>query len=273
MKNPPTLLVVTPTLGDSRYLDATVESVRSQPLRVRHVLSVPAARVALLQERYPHTLVVADVGKAGAIYGALNAALAQVPDGWDWFTYINDDDLLLPGFGTMAYRHFASARPAPVTYGDVQLIDEDDRPLGRITVAPNPRWIPALLQQGISPVMQQGMLFHRDTVARLRGFDLRYRLCADLDFWLRACANGDRLQYYPAPVAQFRLRRGQISGDTSQTEREQDEIVHRLFPDRLPAWQRRVTQLRYRCHNLPRYLERFRTRGVRTSYQMLQQAT
>ena len=273
MNTSPTLLVVTPTLGDSRYLDQTVDSVRAQPLTIRHVLAVPAARVAALQERYPHTLVVPDVGKAGAIYGALNAALAQVPDGWDWFTYINDDDLLLPGFGEMARRHFDLAQPAPVTYGDVGLIDDDDRPLGRITVAPDPRWIPALLQQGISPVMQQGMLFHRDTVAWLRGFDLHYRLCADLDFWLRACAAGHRLRYYPVPVAQFRLRRGQLSGATALTEREQEEIVQRLYPARLPAWQRQATRLRYRLHNLPRYLERFRARGIRTSYEMLQQAT
>jgi hypothetical protein len=273
MNPSPTLLVVTPTLGDSRYLDRTVDSVRMQPLAIRHVLSVPAARVASLQERYPHTQVVPDAGKAGAIYGALNAALAQVPDGWDWFTYINDDDLLLPGFGAMARRHFASAAKEPVVYGDVQLIDEDDQPLGRITVAPNPRWIPALLQQGISPVMQQGMLFHRDTVARLGGFDLHYRLCADLDFWLRACAGGERLCYHPMPVAQFRLRRGQISGDTSVTEREQEEIVRRLYPAPLPAWQRHLTRLRYRLHNLPRYLERFRARGLRTSYELLQQAT
>lgn len=273
MHSSPTLLVVTPTLGDSRYLDRTVDSVRTQPLAIRHVLSVPAARMAALQERYPHTLVVADVGKAGAIYGALNAALAQVPDGWDWFTYINDDDVLLPGFGDMARRHFASAGKEPVAYGDVQLIDEDDQPLGRITVAPDPRWIPALLQQGISPVMQQGTLFHRDTVARLRGFDLHYRLCADLDFWLRACAAGDRLRYHPLPVAQFRLRRGQLSAETALTEREQEEIVRRLYPTPLPAWQRSLTRLRYRLHNLPRYLERFRHRGIRTSYQLLQQAT
>ena len=273
MKSSPSLLVVTPTLGDSRYLDQTVESVQTQPLAICHVLSVPAPRVAELQARYPHTIVVPDAGRAGAIYGALNAALAQAPAGWDWFTYINDDDLLLPGFGEMARRHLASANPAPVTYGDVGLIDEEARLLGRITVAPDPRWIPALLQDGISPVMQQGMLFHRNTVTRLRAFDLHYRLCADLDFWLRACAAGDRLRYYPVPVAQFRLRRGQISGDTAQTEREQEEIVRRLFPARLSAARRRVTRLRYRLHNLPRYFERFRARGVRTSYELLESAT
>jgi len=273
MKPAPILLIVTPTLGDSPYLDQTVDAVRAQRLNIRHVLAAPAARVSALQDRYPHARVVPDAGRAGGIYGALNAALEQVPSGWDWFTYINDDDVLLPGFTTAATRHFLSSDQALVTYGDVELIDEDDRGLGRITVAPDPRWIPALLQQGISPLMQQGTLFHHDCVARLRAFDLRYRLCADLDFWLRACAAGERFRYFALPVAQFRLRRGQLSGDTRLTDREQTEIVQRLFPARLPGWQRQATRLRYRLHNLPRYLERFRARGFRTSYQMLQQAT
>lgn len=272
MNTTSSLLIVTPTLGDSAYLDATVRSVSAQPFRITHLLSVPAPRVSELQARYPHTLVVPDAGRAGGIYGALNAALDQAPAGWDWFTYINDDDLLQPGFAAAATLHFIADRPAAVGYGDVELIDDGGNRLGLITVAPDPRWIPALLQEGISPLMQQGMLFRRDCVQRLRHFDLRYRLCADLDFWSRACAAGEDFRYHPIVVARFRLRGGQLSGNTALTEQEQDEIVRRHFPVRLPAWRRHLARVRYRLHNLPRYLERFRTRGVHTSYTLLQQA-
>jgi GT2 family glycosyltransferase len=269
MKSDATLLIVTPTLGESAFLDETMESVASLGLPVVHVLSTPQARVAALQERYPHAQVVPDAGRSGGIYGALNASLASAPAGWEWFSYINDDDRLLPGFGHVVRRHLASADPEPVLYGDVELIDETGRNIGTVTVEPNPRWIPALLQEGISPVMQQGMLFHRDCVARLGGFDTRYRLCADLDFWLRARAAGERFRYYPVRVAQFRLRQGQLSGNTGCTILEQDSIVRRYFPEQLPAWRRHVACWRYRLHNLPRYLQRIRRHGVRTSYQML----
>jgi len=152
----------------------------------------------------------------------------------------------------------------------VEQIDEEGRRIGMVTVERNPRWIPAVLQKGISPLMQQGMLFRRDWVTRLGGFDLRYRLCADLDFWLRARAAGAGFRYYPVHVAQFRLRRGQLSSDTDCTILEQDSIVRRHFPEQLPAWRRHVAGWRYRFHNLPRYLERFRTHGVRSSYEMLE---
>lgn len=263
------LLVVTPTLGLSPWLGETVASVAAQSLDLDHVLVSPLPQQRALQNRFPDTHVVPDAGKAGGIYGALNAALEQSPADWDWFTYINDDDTLLPGFRDVFLRHVHSAKPAPVVYGDVALITEQGQEVSHITVERNPARIPALLQQGISPLMQQGMLFRRDAVLRLRGFDLRYRLCADLDFWLRALVNGERFHYYPERVAQFRLRDGQLSGDTRTTELEQSDIVRRLLPTPVSTLRKLWARWRYRVGNLPRYLARFRTRGFRTSYEIL----
>lgn len=265
----PHLLVVTPTLGTSPWLDATIDSVAALGLDVVHLLAAPADRQRSLQHRFPHTQVVPDAGKSGGIYGALNAALTQAPAAWDWFTYINDDDALLPGLGEVFRRHAPSQTPAPVVYGDVDLVTEQGQVLSRVTVETDPSWIPALLQQGISPLMQQGMLFQRATVRRLGGFDQRYRLCADLDFWLRALAAGHRFRYYPHRVAQFRLRGGQLSGDTHTTEVEQADIVRRHLPVLVRPAQLRWARWRYRLRNLPRYLARFRTHGFRTSYRIL----
>lgn len=270
MKSSPTILVVTPTLGISRFLEQAIESVLAQPVPVLPVLVAPASRVAVLQARFRSTVVLPDAGREGGLYGALNVALAQAPGGWEWFTYINDDDLLLPAFGKVAQRHLSLDTPEPVAYGDVDLIDEEGQSVGRVTIEHRPEWIPPLLQQGISPLMQQGTLFRRDCVDRLGGFDLHYRLCADLDFWLRACAMGERFRHYRVSVAQFRVRHGQLSGNTALTVREQNEIVARHLPDRLPAWQRHAAVWRYRLHNLPRYVRRLRTHGLRTSYEILE---
>lgn len=267
------ILVVTPTLGESAFLDKTMDSVATQLLDILHVISAPKKRLQALQMRFPHACVVPDGGKSGGIYGAINAALTKVNEGWDWFTYINDDDILLPGFSEAFYRHMRLVAPEPVTYGDVDLIDENGRAISRVSTERNPAWIPALLQQGVSPLMQQGMLFRRDIVRRLEGFDLRYRLCADLDFWLRAFATGAKFRYYPRRVAQFRLRSGQLSGNTAVTQHEQDEIVKRHLPVPVTPWNARFARWRYRAFNLPRYLERTRTRGFCTSYQLLQSNT
>ena len=121
------ILIVTPTLGTSSYLDETVRGVTSLPVPFLHVLVTPAPMVESLQARYPHAIVLADAGKAAAIYGAINVALRSSGDDWEWFTYINDDDELGPGFGRMAQEHFARANPEPVVYGDVRIIDDEGR--------------------------------------------------------------------------------------------------------------------------------------------------
>jgi glycosyltransferase involved in cell wall biosynthesis len=266
---PLTTLVLTPTLGVSPYLDETVRGVAALGIPTLHVISAPAGRLGELQERYPSTRVVEDAGKSGGIYGALNAGLKASPEGWEWFTYINDDDLLLPRFGELVLRHVGQPSPEAVAYGDVELVREDGRVVSRVTNERSPAWIPALLQQGISPLMQQGMLFNRESVVRLGGFETRYRLCADLDFWLRAYAGGDRFRHYALVAARFRMRKGQLSSETSRTIREQDEIVARLLPSRIPRALRTWARWRYRVCNLPRYLERIRSSGWRTSYELL----
>jgi glycosyltransferase involved in cell wall biosynthesis len=268
MTNPGTVLVLTPTLGESAFLDQTVASVAAQSVPILHVLSVPAAKAEAVQRRFKHTLVVPDAGRAGGIYGALNAGLQAAPPDWEWFTYINDDDVLLPGFSDLVRRQ-AGGPGGGVAYGEVDLLDESDAILTGITIERNPRRLGALLQSGISPLMQQGTLFSRAAVVAAGKFDLRYRLCADLDFWLRCWASGQPFTYHRMRVAQFRLRAGQLSGDTARTRAEQDEIVRRHLPLASGSAQRAWAVARFRVDNLPKYLRRFRRNGLQTSYAIL----
>ncbi len=267
------LLVVTPTLGDSPFLDASIQAVRDLALRTTHVISCPAGRIAAMRDRFPHCIVVPEAGREGAIYGALNTALntalEQAPKDWDWFTYINDDDELTPGFAQMARAHFQRANAEPVTYGDVRVITEDGTPVSLITTEKTPRYFAPLLREGISPLNQQGMLFRADVVRELKAFDMRYRLCADLDFWLRAHAAGHAFRHYPIEVGKFRIRAGQLSGDVGLTIREQREVVSRVLPGGSSALMLRWARLRYRLLNLPRYLERRRLAGWATSNTLL----
>ena len=266
----PRLLIITPTLGTSAYLPETVASVRAvKEAMIQHVLVCPPARLAALQQDYPHCRVVPDQGRAGGIYGALNAGLAAAPEGWDWFTYINDDDLLAPGFSRLLARHCLPENTATVAYGDIMNIDSAGLPLGRMTVERSPRRMPALLQQRISPAGQQGMLFGAPVVKALGGYRLEFKLCADLDFWARAYAAGFRFVYYPWTVGCFRIQPGQLSGDVALTGRELDAVTAESFPTRISAPAKWLAYWLYRFANAPRYLERWRAVGRLTSSETL----
>ena len=263
MNTTPRLLIITPTLGTSVYLPAAMASVRAlKGAEVRHVIVCPRERIESLARECPECAVVADQGRAGGIYGALNAGLAAAPEGWDWFTYINDDDLLDPtGFSRLLARHCRPENAATVAYGDILNIDAAGRPLGRMTVERSPGRMPALLQQGISPAGQQGMLFGAPVARALGGYRLEFRLCADLDYWARAHAGGFRFVYYPWTVGRFRIQPGQLSGDVTLTRRELVAITSESFPQPVSAPGRWLARALYRVSNLPRYLERWRAVG------------
>lgn len=266
-------MILTPTLGDSPYLEQTVQAVRGLDLPVRHVLVCPEEKRAGLCARFPGCEIVPDQGKAGGLYGALNAGLDAAYDSgtaWDWFTYINDDDLLTPAFAKMAHRHARAGNLRTVAYGDIETIDAGGKSLGRMTVEANPAYFAALLQGGISPTGQQGMLFGAEVVHALRHYDLRYRVCADLEFWARACAGGFAFRYYPLAVGSFRIRPGQISGEVELLRQQVEEITRLHFPAPVSALGRRYARLRYRLANLPRYLGRLRSVGLARSLDVLQ---
>ena len=264
------LLILTPTLGTSPYLDETVRSIDQLPWPIYHVLVCPAHQVVDLTQRFPGRRVVEDAGRDGGLYGALNAGLAAASDvSWDWFTYLNDDDLLTVGFAEMLARHDAMNDLASVAYGDVRIIDERGGSLGRMTVESQPGYFPALLQGGISPVGQQGMIFGSPVVRDLGGYDPTYSVCADLDFWARAYARGFAFRYHGMEVGRFRVRPGQISGEVSLLSQQMEEITRRHFATPVSAGAKHFARWRYRCRNLPRYFERLRVVGPASSLEVL----
>jgi hypothetical protein len=127
------LLVVTPTLGVSTYLEDTVRGVISLKVPFLHVISCPRPIVQELQERFPHASVLADAGREAGLYGAINIALRAAGEDWDWFTYINDDDELAPDFSAVAQRHFTRPDPEPVVYGNVRVIDDSGQTISFLT--------------------------------------------------------------------------------------------------------------------------------------------
>ncbi len=264
------LLVITPTLGRSSFLDEAVASTRLPGVLVQHTICCPADRIAELQNRFPSSRVIADQGRQGGLYGALNVGLAAAREPWDFFTYLNDDDLLGRDFAAMFKRHALPANLNTVAFGHITNIDQLGRKVMQMTVGPKPRDYPALLHTGISPIGQQGMIFGRPVVEAIGFYSMRYKLCGDLDYWCRAMAAGFRFVFYPVEAGKFRVQAGQLSGDTETTRRELAEIAHTHFPEGASAVAKAWAKLVYRFYNASRYLDRFMRSGLKTSYQLLE---
>jgi len=265
------VLVITPTLGQSDWLAETVASVAALSVSHRHVLVCPAAVGAELAKRFPQTELVPEPG--GGMYAAINAGLAIAGD-WDAFTYINDDDLLLPGFATHARSLEPVVAQERIAYGQVNLIDGEGRRLGAIPVSRSPALNRALYAQRIEPVYQHGTLVTRAALEQLRGFDASFRFCGDSEFLARACLAGIPFQFTGGgPVAAFRLRTGQLTKNRAAMLAERTKVDEKLGlladqPGRSRAWAKFV----FRASNLAIYAERIGRHGFKTFDELLAQA-
>jgi glycosyltransferase involved in cell wall biosynthesis len=257
------LLVVTPTLGSSPWLDDTVASVARQRFPCIHVLVAPASSMAELKSRFPDTHVVAEPDGGKGMYAAINAGLAAVAE-WDAFTYINDDDLLLPGFSRVV-EHARTTTPR-VVYGGVRLINTQGARIGAIPISPFPSLNRLLYAQRTEPVFQHGTIATKAVVTRLGPFDSSLRFCGDSEFLARACVAG--VPFVCATkgvVAAFRLRAGQLTKNLPVMLQEHHRVYdkHKLPAERI-MWRHRWARLVFRIANIPVYLERIARHGFIT---------
>ena len=265
------LLVVTPTLGESPWLTETVASVATHAAGAAHVLVAPTTALAALAAKFPRTTVVPEPG--GGMYAAINAGLAAVRD-WDAFTYLNDDDVLLPDFSAVvrAVSSAANARAPLVAYGGVRLIEARGRRLGAIPISPAPELNRALYAQRLEPVYQHGTIATRAVFESIGGFDAAFRFCGDSEFLARACVRG--IPFACATrrhVAAFRLRAGQATKNRAVMIAERtrvDEKLALLAP--LPAADLRRARQRFRVANLAIYAERIARHGFVTFDELLE---
>lgn len=262
------LLVVTPTLGESRWLAETVESVATLRLDVTHLLVAPKPRVRELAAKFSGCRVIAEADAEGGLYAAINAGLAATAE-WDAFTYINDDDVLLPDFATVVAA--VRAGGAQLAYGGVRLMAGDGRRLGAIPISPVPQMNRALYAQRIEPVYQHGTVIARTAVEAHGAFDPALRFCGDSELLARLCVRGVNAGCATRrEVAAFRLRPGQLTKNRAALIGERKRVDEKLGLLVPPAGvSLRWARWRFRIANFGVYAERIRRHGFVTFDEML----
>ncbi len=253
------LRIVTPTLGQSRWLPETRTSVEELGQPVEHLLVAPAARCPALTRAGIGQTVLPQAGDG--LYAALNTGFRADGD-WTWGTWINDDDRLVAD-GVDAAVALLDTRPElAAVYGRVRLIDAAGRELAEIPVAREGDDLGPLLAAGLVPLAQPGTVFRRKVFAQLGGFDEALRAAGDLDFFRRALVAGFRFGFIDERVAEFRVHGGQISQQAETRHRETAALVAaaRARPD----WAQRArgARWRFRWGNLGVYAARVRRQGL-----------
>jgi glycosyltransferase involved in cell wall biosynthesis len=173
---------------DDGSADGTAEAVRV----------FEDSRVRVLRNERP-------VGVAAARNMGIQAATGS------WIALLDDDDLWSPDKLALQ-QATAAATGAQWVYGGSVEINGAGVLLGGEPPPTPEKLISYLLQQNLMPAGSSNVMFRARLFEEVGGFDIRLRLIADWDFWIRLARFG-KPACTPAPLVAYRMHAGQSTVD------------------------------------------------------------
>ena len=219
--------VATPSFNQGRFIARTVRSVLEQGYpRLEYFIQDARSTDSTLEALREFGDKVAlrsepDGGQADAV----NRALARGTG--DIMSYLNSDDILLPGALHYVADFFARHPEVDVVYGHRIVIDEDDREIGRWILPPHSNraiswadWIP-----------QETLFWRRAMWEKVGGVDTSFHFALDWDLLIRFRDAGARFARLPRFLAGFRVHDTQktVQQINSTGDREMSRVWQRCL--------------------------------------------
>jgi glycosyltransferase involved in cell wall biosynthesis len=239
MSGPLAVSVVLPVLNAAGLIEGAIESVLAQQGVAIELLVVDGGSTDGTLERLrrahepPHRVLP---GPDCGIYDAMNRGIAAARG--DAVYVLGADDRIAHPQALARLAARLGGDPDALVFGDIVVAGPAG---GRLR---SHRHVTAA-SLGHESLSHQAVLVARAAFGRIGPFDTRYRLCADLDWFLRAAAAGMRLVHLPGVVCRFGAT-GASQREAGLQREEVQEILrrHRSAPQRL--WQRVGAGLRRR---------------------------
>jgi len=219
----PLVSIVTPSLNSARFIRQTIESVVAQDYtRIEHIVMDGGSTDGTLEilASFPLTVFSApDRGAAHAINGGFEHARGE------YFSYLNSDDVLLPGAISAAVEGLDRDPEAGAVYGDAWWIDEHGRQIGAYPVHD---FDPSLLGRECF-ICQPASLLRRGAFDKAGRLDPDLDLTFDYELWMRL-ARICPVRRIHVPLAYSRMHGSNKSlGRRAEVFRETFSILRRHY--------------------------------------------
>ena len=170
--------IITVNKDNSEGLKRTLASAQKQRVKYREILVVDASNEP--EESYARVLTLGlerskFIRQASkGIYPAMNEGLELASGEWVWFMNAGDefaDDQSIASVSRVIARHSSK-----VYIGGHSVVDnKNNRVVSEINGYANSKKFAYVLRQ----INHQSTIYNRDSLVRIGGYDLRWRLCAD----------------------------------------------------------------------------------------------
>jgi glycosyltransferase involved in cell wall biosynthesis len=200
----PSITVVVPSFQQGAFLEETLRSILLQGYPELEVLVMDAGskdQTVDVIRRYERWI-------AGWVSEPDGGQSAAINKGWrrstgELVTWLNSDDLLLPGWAARTAGLLTREPATEAVYCDVQVIDEQSRPLwvypGRVPT------VDEIVLSWKTPFAQQGFLVRRNVLDRCGYLDETLHFTMDTEYWLRLLLHGCRFQHAGGTLGAFRV--------------------------------------------------------------------
>lgn len=198
-EQPPLVSIVTPSLDQAQFIEAAIDSIRSQDYpRIEHVVVDGGSTDGTLEilQRQPGLRWISepDRGQADAINKGFRMSTGEI------FAWLNADDVYLPGAVTAAVAALRDSG-ADLVYGGHSELDESGKHVREFSARDFDLNVLLNVKNFIS---QPATFFTRRAFEAVGGLDDRYRYALDYDLWVRI-ARRFELSPVDRTLAGFRL--------------------------------------------------------------------
>lgn len=220
--------VIVPSYNQGQFIRATLDSILQQDYTELQCIVVDGGstdstvevlksyhdpRLSWLSER--------DQGQSDALNKGLQRASGEI------ITYLNSDDLLLPGAVAFAVQYFEQQPDADLLYGDGYFVDAEGKRLTPFKSAPFDLALAILNGQDLA---QPGTFWRRTVSDQIGQFEVGFHYRMDFDYWLRAALAGFLLCYVPGERAVYRLHgESKTVSQRATFVKDWEVIIRRLF--------------------------------------------
>jgi len=197
----PTISIVTSTLNQGRFLEATIDSITNQeyPKLSYFVQDAGSTDGSLdILRSYGDRIEWASEPDSGQSNG-LNKGFTRISG--EIMAYLNGDDVLTPGSLAYVASVFAANPDVDVVYGHRINIDQNGLEIGRWVLPPHdPKAI-----KWADYIPQETMFWRRRVWESVGPFDENMRFALDWDFILKAVRAGFSFKRLPRFLGCFRI--------------------------------------------------------------------
>jgi len=195
--------IIVPSFNQGQFIKATLDSILQQSYRDIECIVIDGgstdSTLDILKnytDERLHWVSEPDDGQTDAINKGIHKASGGL------ISYLNSDDLLMPGAVQFIIDYFANQPEVDVIYGDCILIDEIGKELG---ISRSKPFQTKDLLIGKYPIRQPGTFWRADVSRQVGDLDTTLHYTMDADYWLRMGLAGFKLEYIPGTRAAFRL--------------------------------------------------------------------